>query len=94
MARSQYRGQLKRRMHLFAGSAPLAPGGEVFHSDDPGQPAGSVVLAASLGGRHAALVSLKTAALGGGMLWAAVGGSRAELSLRTLPYAVPSLAEA
>ncbi|MBN8508219.1 MAG: folate-binding protein YgfZ [Burkholderiales bacterium] len=92
VARSQYRGTLKRRMHLFTSSAPLAPGEEIFHSDDPGQPAGSVVLAASHAGRHAALVSLKTAALDHGTLQA--GAGQAVLTPRPLPYAVPNLAEA
>jgi hypothetical protein len=92
VARSQYRGTLKRRMHLFAATAPLAAGEEVFHSDDPGQPAGSVVLAATHAGRHAALVSLKTATLDHGTLQAGADG--AALTPLPLPYAVPNLAEA
>ncbi len=94
VARSQYRGTLKRRMQLFASTAALAPGTEVFHSDDPGQPAGSVVLAATLAAEHVALVSLKSAALAGGTLWAAAGSGRAELAARPLPYALPGPAEA
>jgi hypothetical protein len=92
VARSQYRGTLKRRMHLVASGAPLAPGEDLFHSDDPGQPAGSVVLAAGHAGRHAALVSLKTATLDRGTLQA--GPSGTALTLLPLPYAVPNLAEA
>ena len=53
VARSQYRGTIKRRMFLFECDALAMPGQEVFHSDDAGQPAGMVVNAAPLpnGGR-------------------------------------------
>ncbi|HMO44663.1 MAG TPA: folate-binding protein [Rubrivivax sp.] len=89
VARSQYRGTLKRRTYLMDSSAALAPGMEVFHSDDPQQPAGMVVLAASLpDDRHAALVELKIAALQGGELTAANG---ARLSPSPLPYALDPL---
>jgi tRNA-modifying protein YgfZ len=88
VARSQYRGTLKRRTYLMDSSGPLSSAMEVFHSADSGQPAGMVVLAASLaGGRHAALVELKMAALDGGELRAgsAVG---AVLSPAALPYSL------
>ena len=89
VARSQYRGTLKRRTYLMDSSAALAPGMEVFHSDDPQQPAGMVVLAASLpDDRHAALVELKIAALQGGELRAANG---ARLGACALPYALDPL---
>ncbi len=69
VARSQYRGTLKRRTYLVECDAPLAPGQEVFHSDDAQQPAGMVVLAASLStARHAALVELKISAIDHGTL--------------------------
>lgn len=51
VARSQYRGAIKRRLQLAHCStekidlALLVPGTEIFHSDDPTQPAGMVVLA-------------------------------------------------
>jgi folate-binding protein YgfZ len=93
VARSQYRGTLKRRMHLFDVDQALAAGDEVFHDADPAQPAGNVVLAATRSpGRHAALVSLKTEALHGGTLTA--GAGRAVLRLATLPYPVPAEAAA
>lgn len=87
VARSQYRGTLKRRLQAFDAAAPLTAGDELFHSADPGQPAGQVVLAASWGGRHAVLASVKTAALEGGEL--AAGAARTPLSLAALPYPVP-----
>lgn len=88
VARSQYRGTLKRRSHLVESAAPLTPGMEVFHSADPGQPAGMVVLGASLSAqRHCALVELKTAALQDGSLHAGSHGG-ALLSLAQLPYSL------
>jgi folate-binding protein YgfZ len=62
VARSQYRGTLKRRSVVVHGAAPLHPAQELFHSGDPGQPAGQVLLGASYGGAHAAFVELKLAA--------------------------------
>jgi folate-binding protein YgfZ len=52
VARSQYRGVIKRRLRLahcpidLLANAPTAPGSEIFHADDPSQPAGMVVLSA------------------------------------------------
>lgn len=52
VARSQYRGAIKRRLQLahcpidLLANAPIAPGSDIFHADDPGQPAGMVVLSA------------------------------------------------
>src|SRR6185437_3014987 len=46
VARSQYRGTIKRRTSLANIATDLstvAPGTELFHSDDPGQPCGMVV---------------------------------------------------
>lgn len=91
VARSQYRGTLKRRTYLVNCAAPLSPGIEVFHSADAGQPAGMVVLAASLPeGRHCALVELKIAALQGGELHAGAPGG-AVLRVDALPYSLDEL---
>ena len=71
VARSQYRGTIKRRMYLFDIDADIAlPGQEVFHSADPGQPAGMVVNAAPHGDGvgSSALVEVKLAALESGSL--------------------------
>jgi folate-binding protein YgfZ len=52
VARSQYRGAIKRRLQLAhcpidqLANAPTGPGSEIFHADDSGQPAGMVVLSA------------------------------------------------
>jgi folate-binding protein YgfZ len=90
VARSQYRGTIKRRMFLFECDAQAAPGQEVFHSADAGQPAGMVVNAAPLpgGAGSAALVEVKLAALEAGSLH--LGGvAGAPLRPAALPYTVP-----
>jgi tRNA-modifying protein YgfZ len=90
VARSQYRGTIKRRAHVFTASEAMSPGQEVFNSAAPEQPAGEVVLAASLNTTtHAALVEIKLEALNGGSLHL---GSTAGpvLTLTTLPYALPT----
>jgi folate-binding protein YgfZ len=48
VARSQYRGTIKRRLHVahLNHQAEILPGSEIFHSEDPSQPCGMVVLAA------------------------------------------------
>jgi hypothetical protein len=90
VARSQYRGTLKRRAQLLTSTVPLEPGQEVFHSADPGQPAGLVALAGQRpDGLHAALVELKLAALGSGSLH--LGGADGPLlQPAALPYALPT----
>ena len=90
VARSQYRGTLKRRAMVFSSDAALAAGQEVFHSDDPGQPAGRVALAATRPeGGSSALVEVKLAALGHGSLHAGAADGPL-LTLGALPYAIPS----
>lgn len=90
VARSQYRGTIKRRAQVLEGAAPMQPGQEVFHSVDPGQPAGMVVLAGGLAPqRHLALVELKLAALEGGSLHLGSADGPA-LKLAALPYSIPT----
>ena len=89
VARSQYRGKLKRRAFVFDADAVLAAGQEIFHSADPGQPAGKVVLAALRpGGGSSALVETKLAALGSGSLHAG-SASGPLLTPTALPYTIP-----
>ena len=50
VARSQYRGAIKRRLFLAKAQIPsesCPPATEIFHEEDPGQPAGMVVLSAT-----------------------------------------------
>jgi hypothetical protein len=94
VARSQYRGTLKRRMVLAEGASAGAAGAEVFAAADPGQPAGQVVLSASLpqaggGARHAALIEVKRALTDAGELH--LGAADGPLvRLRELPYTIPA----
>ena len=92
VARSQYRGTLKRRTVLVHGDAPMQAGAEVFWSGDAGQPSGLVALAAPApGGGHDALVEVKLAALDDGSLHlGAPDGPR--LALQALPYPLPPAA--
>jgi len=89
VARSQYRGTIKRRTSL-AHAETAKPGDELFHSDDPGQPCGLVVnVAPAPGGGVDALVEIKLAALEQGSVHV---GSAEGLALKfsPLPYALPS----
>jgi hypothetical protein len=89
VARSQYRGTLKRRAYVLHSAAALAPGQEVFLAAEPEQPAGMVALAGSWAGQHAGLVELKIAALAAGPLHA--GSAQGPLlTLAELPYAIPA----
>jgi folate-binding protein YgfZ len=89
VARSQYRGTLKRRAQVVVSASPLHPGLEIFHDGDPGQPAGMVVLSGALPGLGTvALVELKLATLLGGTLHAGSTDGPV-LTLNTLPYTIP-----
>lgn len=94
VARSQYRGTLKRRGALLRSPVPLAAGQEVFQAQDPGQPAGLVALAArsTADEAHLALVELKLAALAAGDLH--LGSADGPLLTPVaLPYEVPQDAD-
>ncbi len=89
VARSQYRGTVKRRTLMFAaeGAAQAAVGQELFHSADPAQPAGLVAAAARRGDRTLLLAEVKLAALEAGSLH--LGSAEGPvLSPRALPYPV------
>ncbi|MBQ0942333.1 folate-binding protein YgfZ [Ideonella sp. 4Y16] len=89
VARSQYRGTLKRRALLWHGEAPMAAGQEVFSAADPGQPAGMVVLAAPAPtGGWDALVETKLDAVSAPLHHGAPDGPA--LAARPLPYALPA----
>lgn len=90
VARSQYRGTIKRRAALVhsAAAAPQ-PGQEVYWSGDAAQPSGLVALAAPApGGGWDALVELKLVALDDGRLHLGASDG-AEVQPLALPYAVP-----
>jgi folate-binding protein YgfZ len=86
VARSQFRGTLKRRAYVVRSDAPLQPGQGVFHESDAEQPAGTVVQAApSPDGGFEAIASLQVAAASAGRLAAGTAGGP-QLSLLPLPY--------
>ena len=87
VARSQYRGTLKRRTYLFETAGTAAPGQEIFHSEDPGQPAGLVANTAQRDGRSLLLAETKIAALAGGSLHLGAPDGPL-LTPRALPYAL------
>jgi tRNA-modifying protein YgfZ len=91
VARSQFRGTLKRRAHVFHSPVALAAGDEVFHSEDAEQPCGSVVAAAPTpSGGWDAVVSVQLSALGSGSVH--LGQSDGPV-LTVLPLPYPLLAD-
>jgi tRNA-modifying protein YgfZ len=86
VARSQFRGTLKRRAFIAHADGELAAGQEVFQAADPEQPAGLVAQAApSPEGGWDAIVSLQLAAAEAGGLHAGTAAGPA-LQLLPLPY--------
>ena len=86
VARSQFRGTLKRRAFVAHAPAELAAGQEVFAAADPEQPAGIVAQAAPApDGGWEAIVSLQLAAVEAGDLHVASADGPA-LRLLPLPY--------
>jgi tRNA-modifying protein YgfZ len=91
VARSQFRGTLKRRAYPVQADAPMAAGQEVFHDSDPSQPCGTVVVAAaSPTGGWNAMVSMQTSAAERGALH--LGAADGPL-LTLLPLPYPLLAD-
>lgn len=86
VARSQFRGTLKRRAYVVHTPGTPQPGQPVFHASDAEQPCGTVVLAAPhpLGG-HDAIVSMQTSAADGPALTLDTPQG-APLALLPLPY--------
>ncbi|MDR2853653.1 MAG: folate-binding protein [Burkholderiaceae bacterium] len=98
VARSQFRGALKRRAAIVRAAGPVTAGQDVFAAGDPEQPAGKVVQAApapssvvsagSLSGAWAAIISarIETLAAGSALHAGAPGG--VALTVEPLPYAL------
>lgn len=86
VARSQFRGTLKRRAYLVHSTAAMAAGDEVFSAADADQPTGFVVqCAASPQGGFDALVSMQVASAEAGALHHQSAGGT-PLHLLPLPY--------
>lgn len=88
VARSQFRGTLKRRTYLAHANAPIQAGDEIFHADDREQPCGTVVQAAAApqGGTDA-LISIQIASARDGLQVGPAEGA-VPLTLLPLPYAL------
>ena len=95
VARSQFRGTLKRRAYLVHGDAQPVVGQEVFHGEDAEQPCGMVAAAAANpSGGFDAIVSMQTSAAvdaadHAGEARLRLGNAAGEgLTLLPLPYAL------
>jgi folate-binding protein YgfZ len=87
VARSQFRGTLKRRVFIVQSTVPLSAGQEVFSSQDASQPCGLVAQAASLDNQHVAIAELQLSATENNTLH--VGQADGPLlTLLPLPYAL------
>jgi folate-binding protein YgfZ len=91
VARSQFRGTLKRRAYLAHSPGALQAGQEIFHESDPGQPCGTVAQAAEApDGGWDAIVSMQVALAAHGALMAG-GPQGPAMSVQAPPY--PLLAD-
>ena len=88
VARSQFRGTLKRRAYLVHSEAAMAAGQEIFASTDAEQPVATVVQAAAAptGGFDAIISGQISAVVTGDLHVGAVDG--APLLVQALPYAL------
>lgn len=88
VARSQFRGTLKRRTYLVHATGAMRAGQAVFAASDPSQPAGVVAQAASHATHgHWGLVCLQTALATSESLYPE-GALEGKLTLHALPYAL------
>jgi tRNA-modifying protein YgfZ len=91
VARSQFRGTLKRRAYLAHSQGELHAGDEIFHASDASQPCGTVAQAAAApDGGWDAIVSMQVALAQTGAL-SAGGPQGPALSVQAPPY--PLLAD-
>jgi folate-binding Fe-S cluster repair protein YgfZ len=87
VARSQFRGTLKRRAFIVESAAAMTAGQEVFSSLDASQPCGLVAQAASDGAEHVAVLELQLSATENSSLHLGAADGPV-LSLLPLPYAL------
>lgn len=91
VARSQYRGKIKRRLQMAYVHSHALPGTDLFHSADPEQPCGMVVNVASVtSDKYCVLAEVKLAALHhpDGAIYIQQQPA-ATLEFLPLPYALP-----
>lgn len=87
VARSQFRGTLKRRAFIAQSAAAMAAGQEVYSEADGSQPCGLVAQSASDGPVHVAVLELQLSAVQTGTLHLGSANGPA-LHLHPLPYAL------
>lgn len=87
VARSQFRGTLKRRAFIVEGTVAMTAGQEVFSSLDATQPCGLVAQAANVGDCHVAVVELQINATENSSLHLGTAAGPV-LNLLPLPYAL------
>ncbi len=89
VARTEYRGSVKRRARRVVGAVPMHAGDALYHDADPAQPCGMVINAAAAGDGWEALAEIKSALLDqpGTLRLREAGG--AALRVTDLPYALP-----
>jgi hypothetical protein len=88
VARSQFRGTLKRRGYVVRADAPMAAGDEIFQAADAEQSCGTVAQAAQAAdGSFAAIASLQVAAVEAGNLHLR-GAEGPAVTMQPLPYAL------
>lgn len=87
VARSQFRGTIKRRGFLLDCAAPALPGQEIFNATDPDQPCGVVVQAATnpVGQKTVIFASMQISATQAGALHCA-NPAGPDLTPMPLPY--------
>lgn len=92
VARSQYRGTLKRRGYLLHSSAPMPSGAELFSSADPAQPSGQVAMCAPRpdGDGFDAFAEMKVAMADGDGTWHVGAPDGPVATLLPLPYVIPA----
>jgi tRNA-modifying protein YgfZ len=91
VARSQFRGTLKRRAYLAHCNAPMSAGQELFHESDASQPCGIVAQAAPAPeGGWDAIVSMQIVAAQGGTVTV---GSADGAAVQVQPAPYPLLAD-
>jgi folate-binding protein YgfZ len=87
VARSQFRGTLKRRAFIVQSDVSMTAGQEVFSRLDASQPCGLVAQAAADGAHHVAVVELQLSATENSSLQLGAADGPA-LNLLPLPYAL------
>jgi tRNA-modifying protein YgfZ len=86
VARSQFRGSLKRRAYIATSAEPVQAGQEVFDSRESDQPCGQIAqAAASPAGGYIAIISMQISAADSPALHA-LSPTGALLQLQSLPY--------